>query len=100
MLGCFQAQHERGSLSSAEEEHRNLQAQRGIFALVARFFILHASKLVALMLFWAAMQRPGGFGWLLTGEHISSYTRTSAHASGLFFYQVTYKRLRGTEAPL
>lgn len=75
VLGWCQAQHERERLSSAEQDQRNLQAQRGIFALVARFFILHASKVVALMLFWAAMQRPGGFGWLLTGEHTSSHTR-------------------------
>lgn len=62
-----QAQHERDSLSSAEQERRKLQAQRGICALATRFFILHASKIVTFMLFWAAMQQPGGFGWILTG---------------------------------
>ncbi|CAL8464921.1 g4456 [Coccomyxa elongata] len=66
VVGTLQAQHERNSLSSAEQERRKLQAQRGICALATRFFILHASKIVTFMLFWAAMQHPGGFGWILT----------------------------------
>lgn len=66
-LYVVQAQHERNSLSSAEQGRRKLQAQRGICALATRFFILHASKIVTFMLFWAAMQQPGGFGWILTG---------------------------------
>lgn len=61
-------------MSSAEQERRKLQTQRGMLALISRFFILHASKLVQLMLFWAAMQLPGAFGWLLICELMSSST--------------------------
>lgn len=46
---------------------RDLQAQRGVLALAQRFLILHASKAVALMMFWAAMAQPGAIGWLLLG---------------------------------
>ena len=46
---------------------RELQGQRGFLALTERFLILHASKIVALMMFWAAMAQPGAIGWLLLG---------------------------------
>lgn len=50
-----------------EQRVRDLQAQRGVLALAERFLILHASKAVALMMFWAAMAQPGAIGWLLLG---------------------------------
>ena len=34
-----------------------------------RAFILHASKLLGLAVFWAAMRQPGAIGWLLTCKH-------------------------------
>ena len=54
-------------------EHRStgagsLSAQEGLPALLKRLFILHSSKLMALAVFWAAMQQPGAIGWLLTCE--------------------------------
>ena len=51
---------------------RELQGQRGFLALMERFLILHASKIVALMMFWAAMAQPGAIGWLLLGAMHSS----------------------------
>ncbi len=50
-----------------ERRMRELQAQRSFLALAERFLILHASKIVALMMFWAAMAQPGAIGWLLLG---------------------------------
>ena len=41
-------------------------AQEGLVPFVQRCFILHASKLLGLAVFWAAMQQPGAIGWLLT----------------------------------
>ena len=54
-------------------EHRStgagsLSAQEGLPPLLKRLFILHSSKLMALAVFWAAMQQPGAIGWLLTCE--------------------------------
>lgn len=47
---------------------RRLRAQLGVPAFFKRLIILHASKLVALLAFAAAMQAPGGLGLLLAGE--------------------------------
>ena len=49
-------------------EARRLAKQRGLAALVKRFFVLHGGKVVAFTVWWAAIQRPGAIGWLLTGE--------------------------------
>ena len=56
---------------------RELQGQRGFLALMERFLILHASKIVALMMFWAAMAQPGAIGWLLLGMMTSSPAHSS-----------------------
>jgi hypothetical protein len=61
-LAYAQAQHE-----PAPTEADRLRAQRGLLPLAARFLILHSAKLVALAVFWAAMQLPGAIGWVLTG---------------------------------
>ena len=63
-----QGQLERDVRDSEERQVRDLQAQRGVLALAERFLILHASKLVALMMFWAAMAQPGAIGGLLLGK--------------------------------
>ncbi len=63
----MQGQLERDVRDPEERRVRDLQAQRGMLALAERFLILHASKLVALMMFWAAMAQPGAIGWLLLG---------------------------------
>ena len=66
--GCSQGQLERDVQDPEERRARDLQAQRGMLALTERFLILHASKAVALMMFWAAMAQPGAIGWLLLGR--------------------------------
>ena len=48
---------------------RHLAAQRGLGALLKRAVVLHGGKMVALSVWWAAIQRPGAVGWLLTGAH-------------------------------
>ena len=48
-------------------EARRLENQRGSAALLKRFFVLHGGKVVAFTVWWAAIQRPGAIGWLLTG---------------------------------
>jgi len=48
-------------------EARRLASQRGSAALLKRFFVLHGGKVVAFAVWWAAIQRPGAIGWLLTG---------------------------------
>ena len=48
-------------------EARRLANQRGAAALLKRFFVLHGGKVVAFTVWWAAIQRPGAIGWLLTG---------------------------------
>ena len=53
--------HENRSTGAA-----SLSAQEGLVPLLKRLFILHSSKLMALAVFWAAMQQPGAIGWLLT----------------------------------
>ena len=62
-----QGQLERDVRDPEEQRMRELQGQRGFLALTERFLILHASKIVALMMFWAAMAQPGAIGWLLLG---------------------------------
>ena len=62
---------------------RELQGQRGFLALMERFLILHASKIVALMIFWAAMAQPGAVGWLLLGM------ASSPPAHDLLFLEAT-----------
>jgi hypothetical protein len=47
------------------QERRRLRKQLGAAALLRRLAILHASKLVAVLAFAAAMKRPGGLGWAL-----------------------------------
>ena len=49
------------------KEARRLANQRGLAALLKRFFVLHGGKVVAFAVWWAAIQRPGAIGWLLTG---------------------------------
>ena len=44
-------------------------AQEGLVPLLKRLLILHSSKLMAVAVFWAAMQQPGAIGWFLTCEH-------------------------------
>ena len=63
----LQGQLERDVRDPEEQRMRELQGQRGFLALMERFLILHASKIVALMMFWAAMAQPGAVGWLLLG---------------------------------
>ena len=60
-------------------EARRLANQRGSAALLKRFFVLHGGKVVALAVWWAAIQRPGAIGWLLTGTLLclSSTQRTT-----------------------
>lgn len=50
-------------------------AQEGIIPFLKRAFILHASKLLGLAVFWAAMRQPGAIGWLLTCKH-TTYSLT------------------------
>ena len=57
---CMQAHEHRSTGASS------LSAQEGLVPLLKRLFILHSSKLMALAVFWAAMQQPGAIGWLLT----------------------------------
>ena len=80
---CAQGQLERDVRDPEERRVRELQAQRGAPALAERFLILHASKLVALMMFCAAMAQPGAIGWLLLGTKPPgcSPQRTAAQAS-------------------
>lgn len=66
----MQGQLERDVRDPEERRMRELQAQRGVLALAERFLILHASKAVALMMFWAAMAQPGAIGWLLLGAQL------------------------------
>ena len=53
--------------TSDATEARRLAAQRGLLALIKRVFILHGGKIAALTVWWAAVQRPGVIGWILTG---------------------------------
>lgn len=52
----------------------DLSAQEGLVPLLKRLFILHSSKLMALAVFWAAMQQPGAIGWLLTCKSSHSFS--------------------------
>lgn len=63
---CMQAHEERCAGAAG------LSALEGLAALLKRLFILHSSKLMALAVFWAAMQQPGAIGWLLTCKPIFS----------------------------
>ena len=49
-----------------------LERQASFGCLLKRLFILHSSKLMALAVFWAAMQQPGAIGWLLICKTIIS----------------------------
>ena len=65
LLTCMfstQAHAEQGS------HNYSLSSQEGVGPLLKRLFILHSSKLMAVAVFWAAMQQPGAIGWLLTCE--------------------------------
>ena len=42
--------------------------QASLGSLLQRLLILHSTKLMALAVFFAAMQQPGAIGWLLTGD--------------------------------
>jgi len=76
----LQGQLERDVRDPEERRARDLQAQRGLLALAERFLILHASKIVALMMFWAAMAQPGAIGWLLLGMKLPCiYLRQYIH---------------------
>ncbi len=76
----LQGQLERDVRDPEERRARDLQAQRGLLALSERFLILHASKIVALMMFWAAMAQPGAIGWLLLGVKLPCiYLRQYIH---------------------
>ncbi len=62
----------------------DLSAQEGLVPLLKRLFILHSSKLMALAVFWAAMQQPGAIGWLLTRK--SSQSSAAIPCSSLKAY--------------
>lgn len=62
---------------AAEEERSKLQGQLGLVPFVKRCLILHASKLVALLAFAAAMQGQSATGWLLLGQPLASGTKAA-----------------------
>ena len=51
-----------------DTESAGLEAQEGLLPLLKRLIILHSSKLMAVAVFWAAMQQPGAIGWILACE--------------------------------
>jgi hypothetical protein len=61
--------------SQVADSRRNPQQQARLHleqastasGLLKRLLILHSSKLVALAVFWAAIQSPGALGWALIG---------------------------------
>ena len=62
MLLTHQSLENEKRLRSCSPPPRRLRAQLGLPAFFKRLFLLHASKLVALLAFAAAMQSPGGLG--------------------------------------
>lgn len=72
-IGTLDMQVQQQQPQSAEDAARDaLKAQCGNFALVRRLLILHSGKLVALAVFWAAMQFPGALGWLLVAGLVAT----------------------------
>ena len=57
--------------AESNTETEALEQQASFGSLLKRLFILHSSKLMALAVFWAAIQQPGAIGWLLIGKYIS-----------------------------
>lgn len=66
--GLLQAQLVTDECEPEEAERRALQAQYGVLAALRRLLILHASKLLAVVVFAAAIQHRSAFGWLLVGK--------------------------------
>lgn len=75
---CLQAHEDRSTGATG------LSAQEGLAPLLKRLFILHSSKLMALAVFWAAMQQPGAIGWLLTCKPTFSCHTLQLTASSVF----------------
>ena len=63
MEHCLQAHAER-----REGRDDALAQQASLGSLLQRLLILHSTKLMALAVFFAAMQLPGAIVWLLTGD--------------------------------
>ena len=89
-----QGQLERDVRDPEERRLRELQAQRSFLALAERFLILHASKIVALMMFWAAMAQPGAIGWLLLGAKLA-HCPPSTSTCILLYKRLRYQSLGG-----
>lgn len=66
-MTCTQEQAAHGQEDEGAVEARRLAQQTRLSAFVKRAVILHGGKLVALVAWWAAVQRPGAVGWLYVG---------------------------------
>ena len=66
------------------------QAQFGVLAWVRRFLILHVTKIVALALFFCAMDNPGAIGWLLVGMFFPFFVYVRIGTGLLLQLQMVY----------
>eukprot|EP00887_Chlorella_sp_A99_P004668 scaffold4.g4668.t1 len=81
-LGTLHRQVQAQAMGAAALERKALRSQLGLKALIKRALILHASKLVALLAFAAAMQAPGALGWALVAVVVALAPLLGAPAAG------------------
>jgi hypothetical protein len=86
-IGILHRQLAHAAVDQEEYEQRRLAKQWGVGAFVKRCLILHASKLVVLVAFAAAMQDPSALGWCFVGKNNKILCERDAKLASLFLHK-------------